>query len=115
MKDCHPLFHAQLCSDHIALDGFSAGEIGFEYQIDPAPASCFRDARIPTSDMTLPSVLLCLAADHFEKPFFCQFREEATVLQQTLPRPAFNSLRQSIAAAPDHLRSSHWFSHTVNG
>lgn len=115
MKDCHPLFHAQLCSDRIDLDGFIAGEIGFEYQIDQAPSTCFRDARIPTSDMTLPSVLLCLAADHFEKPFFCQFRDDATALQLALPHPGINSLSQSFAVAPGNVRSSHWFAHTMNG
>ena len=112
-KDCHPLFHAQLNADRIALAGFTAKEIGFEYQIDPAPWTCFRDARIPTSDMTLPSVLLCLAADHFGKIFFCQFREEAMALQEALPHPAINSLSQSLMDAPRHIRSSHWFAHTI--
>jgi hypothetical protein len=115
MRDCHPLFHAQLCSDRVVLDDFIKNEIEFDYEIDPTPSSCFRDARIPTCDMTLPSVLLCLAADHFERPFFCQFREQATILQNDLPHPVITSLRESIAGAPNHIRSSHWFSHTANG
>lgn len=110
-QDRHPLFHAQLCRTHIALDPLVAREIEFRYDIDAGRWNCFGRARIPTSDMTLASVLLCLAADHFEKYFFNQFRKRALELQEKLPHPAIESLAKSIEDKRDHLGSSHWFAH----
>lgn len=111
-KDNHPIFHVQCRKDPIVLDASIKQELAFEYDIKSDHVTCFRDARVPTSDMTFPSVLLCLAADHFAKPFFCEFREKAKQLQQLLPQPVFKSLADSLSDDPDHLRSSHWFAHT---
>jgi len=112
-EDCHPVFHAQVCADPISLDSQTATELEFDFAVDSSAVSCFRDARIPTSDMTVASVLLCLAADHLGKPFFCQFRDKAIDLQPHLPQPAFALLKQSLTAEPQHLSSSHWFTHTI--
>jgi hypothetical protein len=112
-QDCHPVFHVQICADPIQLDQKTAEELEFEFRIEADHVSCSRDTRIPTCDMTIASVLLCLAADHFAKPFFCQFRDKAVELQPQLPQPTFLILRESLAANLQHLSSSHWFAHTL--
>lgn len=116
-KDCHPLFHAQFCENPISLSATDASEVEFEYPIDPSPLICFGDARIPTSDMTLPSVLVCLAADRLHslqnnKHFFGEFRKIALEMQSKMPRPPFQSLAGSLETEVDHFCSSHWFAHT---
>lgn len=111
----HPRFHAQLCPEPVQLPADVAKKLEFEYELAPPGAAiCFKDARIPTSDMTFPSVLLCLAADHLHQPFFSNFRESVLKLQENMPQPNFDSLRGSITANPEHLRSSHWFAHMHN-
>lgn len=109
---CHPLFHAQVCTDWIALPDGMGEEIGFRYVREPTQSRCFREARIPTSDMTLPSVLLCLAADMLAPQFFTSYLESVCKIQQRMPLPAHNQTQLSINnAAVAHLRSSHWFAH----
>lgn len=110
-KDGHPLFHAQLCKDRIILDEFIAQEVEFEYAVNDAELTCFRDTRIPTCDMTFPSVLLCLAADRIQKQFFCEFRDKAVDLQKSLPRPVITSISTSLKSEMEHFCSSHWFAH----
>jgi hypothetical protein len=110
-RDCHPLFHAQLCKDRIVLDDVTAQEVEFEFDVKEAEVSCFRDTRIPTPDMTFPSVILCLAADRFQKSFFSDFRNKTVDLQKSMPRPLFSSLSDSVKKEADHFCSSHWFAH----
>jgi len=115
----HPLFHAQV--SNVEPSGLSTGEaeeLRFGFTAGAAGLTCYRDARIPTSDMTLPSVLLCLAADHLDsddasqdKRFFREFRDELLRLQDRLPKPSIPSMLDSLKAQSDHLHSSHWFAH----
>lgn len=111
-KDYHPVFHVQLCKDEVPLPPGYAEKLGFTYQNEVSTVTCFGRARIPTTDMTLASVLLCLAADHFDKrPLFIEFLEAVRTLQEGMPLPDFESTKQSIARSPGDLRSSHWFAH----
>ena len=107
----HPLFHAQTTSERIQLEQNDAAEIEFQYQFGQSEVACFKNARIPTSDMTFPSVLLCLAADHFAEHFFREFMERVLVIQDRMPQPSFEKLKASLAAESKHLRSSYWFAH----
>jgi hypothetical protein len=107
----HPIFHCQLCHDAVELSPDVAAELAFDYQRAASTASCFREARIPTSDMTLPSVLLCLAADHLKDSFFEDFFEKVRAVEDKMPLPAFDRTKNSIVANPEHLRSTHWFAH----
>lgn len=110
-QDAHPMFHAQLTSETFNLPKTVAQELEFAYEQVPCNG-CFKNARIPTSDMTLPSVLLCLAADHIQFRVFCDFYEKVQSIQAELPQPIYETTRASIEASPGHLRSSHWFAHT---
>jgi len=112
-QDAHPVFHAQVSNQPIELPAKDAE--GLEFQFAPAPSDpvCFNNARIPTADMTFPSVLLCLAADHLGQPFFSEFMEQIRDLQGKMPLAGFEKLKGSIASEPNHLRSSHWFAHML--
>jgi hypothetical protein len=107
----HPFFHAQNTSGPIELERQERSEIRFTYDVVRDKVECFKDARIPTSDMTFPSVLLCLAADHFAPTFFMDFRKIVCKYQEQMPQPNFPELKTSLAAESGHLRSSHWFAH----
>ncbi|MGO8733162.1 MAG: hypothetical protein ACLQVM_10245 [Terriglobia bacterium] len=110
-KDLHPVFHAQLCPETIQLSANDAEALEFSFSQDFAKAICFKDARIPTPDMTFPSVLLCLAADHMPTLFFREFMESVRGIHKRMPLPPFENLKKSIAKEPGHLRSFHWFAH----
>jgi hypothetical protein len=95
----HPVFHAQLTNECVSLSEEVAAQLEFGFRQLPC-ATCFKEARIPTSDMTLPSVLLCLAADHFESEFE-PFFDTVLELQKTLPQPVFEKTRASLQTTPD--------------
>jgi hypothetical protein len=76
----------------------------------PRP-KCVRNARIPTCDMTFPSVLVALAADHIGGEHFNTFRNRASELQEEMPLPLIEKLRKSLKAESRDLRSTHWFAH----
>jgi hypothetical protein len=109
--DCHPTFHAQLTHKPIVLPEKESTELNCSLTFTDEKSRCFKNARIPTSDMTFGSVLVCLAADHIGGSFFTEFRDKALEIQNTMPRPDYTFLQNSIAANLTHLRSSHWFAH----
>jgi hypothetical protein len=111
-EESHPIFHAQLSRDIVTLPDVGANELGFDFT-QKSGNEVFKNARIPTSDMTLPSVVLCLAADHINAGHFCEFFKSVLKLQQKMPQPIFQKTKTSIATQPDHLRSSHWFAHML--
>lgn len=111
-QDLHPLFHAQLCLDDIDLSPQHRSELAFEWTVKRGSPSCFREARIPTSDMTFPSLLLCLAADHLQSSFLV-FRDRVTHHQAKLPQPVCSTTTESVTAEKSNLRSHHWFAHDV--
>jgi len=110
-QDAHPLFHAQVTNKPISLPANETDSLEFDFQVVLPAHSWFRDARIPTSDMTFPSVLLCLAADHLGPSFFNAFLKKVRDLQKKMPCSSFEDLKASLAAEPNHFRSSHWFAH----
>ena len=105
----HPLFHAQTDDRLIEPDGVMKQD--FVYKVTDEKPICFPHARIPTSDMTLGSVLLALVADHFEPYFFSKFREQFLILQNRLPHPNCAVLRDNLKfpAQTEHLKSNHWY------
>jgi hypothetical protein len=111
MEPCHPAFHVQVAADPVVLPDTDRTELECDFAFPQQTGSCFQGARIPTADMTLSSVLLCLAADHIGGAFFSEFRAKLREIQQRMPQPVFAELRASIAAEPNNLRSFHWFAH----
>lgn len=111
-NQAHPIFHAQVNNEatHPPADEAEDLEIAFHVENFLGQA-WFNHARIPTSDMTFPSVLLCLASDHFGVTIFKKFKDRVCELQAKMPHPAFDALRASLDRERDHFRSSHWFSH----
>jgi hypothetical protein len=107
----HPVFHAQVCMGEVLIPHSKAKDIAFEYPRAHTDPVCFQRARVPTADMTLASVLLCIAADHFEDKFFLEFCSRVKSIQKKMPLPAFEKTRASLAGNPNELRSSHWFAH----
>lgn len=105
----HPLFHAQTADEVIEGIGPIAEE--FTFQVNGQRCGCFPNVRIPTADMTLSSVLLGLAADHWQEPFFSEFRENCRTLQTRLPQPDLTFLRDSLALQNNiaHVKSLHWY------
>ena len=111
-QDNHPVFHAQLCSDDVVLSSEAKQQLSFRYTRDNSKPTCYRDARIPTSDMTFASVLLCLAADHLvNRASFKDVYDSVCNCQEQMPIAAFTKMKASIASNSKHLGSSHWFAH----
>jgi hypothetical protein len=108
---CHPVFHVQSCPEMVELSQDDAEALEFEFPKDIGDAICFKYARIPTSDMTFSSVLLCLAADHMRPEFFSEFMKSVRDVHRRMPLPSFKRLQSSIANEPNHLRSFHWYAH----
>ena len=108
---CHPIFHGQLCTDTISPED----AISLEYPSPwgNTPLVCYGSSRIPTPDMTLASVLVCLAADHLadRQEDFINFIDQVRCIQEKMPLPNFDRTKASIKDKPEHLRSSHWFAH----
>lgn len=106
----HPFFHVQL------MDRLNAQDIrNFGINLTPKPPHGSNQewvpSRIPTPDMTLASVLYCLAADHLENGEFRQFEKRVRTIQDRLPILQFRALRKSLGASK-HFKSSHWYAHS---
>jgi hypothetical protein len=109
---CHPTFHAQLTEEAVIPSGQDAAELGCDVMFGTREGRCFKNARIPTSDMTFSSVLLCLAADHIRAEFFSQFKAEIVQIQRDMPMPNYDpAMKQSLQADVTRIGSSHWFAH----
>ncbi len=108
----HAFFHAQL-NDKSIPEG-DLRSIGFELQLDVPDQSVqtCADTRVPTPDMTLASVLYCLAADHLAE-IFSQFAESVNAVQDRLPPVRFEALKNSLSKSSGHFKSSHWFAHML--
>ncbi len=107
----HPVFHAQTTNEQPELNDDAMKELGFTSPYRDSRVASLRNVRIPTCDMTLPSVLLCLAANHLNPKAFSAFRAVVVKHQEAMPRPDLARLMESIREKPTHLCSSHWFAH----
>jgi len=107
----HPVFHMQTTNEQPVLNEDTVRDLGFTSPISDSQAVSLRDVRIPTCDMTLPSVLLCLAANHLSPASFTEFLGKVRAHLRILPRPELGRLMESILADSTHLCSSHWFAH----
>lgn len=112
-QDNHPIFHAQQTGKAVLPPDNQRLELQCELKWDEVKTPCFKNARIPTPDMTLSSVLLCLAADHVAAEYFREFRQRLVEIQREMPLPACAELRTSLEAGCPHVRSVHWFAHMV--
>jgi hypothetical protein len=108
----HPLFHMQVTNRCIALPAADSEQLEIQIPVAVAPA-VLRCARGPTCDMTLASVLLCLAADHVGGRLFAEFLAKICEIQKEMPQPNINKLCQSLGTPIQDVRSSHWFAHMV--
>ena len=107
----HPFFHVQLTDDQIVADECMTEHKDFEIQAPSEPSECYVTTRIPTCDMTLASVLYCVAADHLRGAIFTQFAQKVDVIQNALPSLRFDALKTSVGRSPLHFKSAHWFAH----
>lgn len=105
----HPLFHAQLTNEPPNVSERIQQEL--EIHMPIPRAKLFKFARIPTSDMTLPSALLCLGADHCEDAeAVAAFREALKKARATMQYANAESIANIVSGAvPKSLCSSAWF------
>jgi hypothetical protein len=110
-QDCHPMFHAHLDSEPLPLEELQL--VGFELSMveREQPSQCWVTMRIPTSDMTLASVLFCLVAGHLDSAIFREFAERVGPIHGRLPKLGFPALKRSLRLDSEHFKSSHWFAH----
>lgn len=107
--DDHPLFHVHLTDELIPEDDLRSA--GCELSVPISANECWVATRIPTPDMTLASVIYCLVADHLGAVRLSQFAEKVESIQDQMPAPCFEPIRQSLHRSTGHFKSSHWFSH----
>ena len=108
----HPFFHVQLT--HELISDADRQSAKFDLELNPSPdqaGECAVTTRIPTPDMTLTSVLYCLAADHLRSDVFQKFAERVRSIHDRLPLLRFEALRESVMKSPEHFKSPHWFTH----
>lgn len=106
----HPFFHLQLTDEPIAADECMAAHVDFEMQ-ETDRTECYVTTRIPTCDMTLTSVLYCVAADHLGGTIFNGFAQRVDAMQDRFPPLRFEALKNSVAETSVHFKSIHWFAH----
>jgi len=106
----HPFFHLQLTDEPIPQDDLEKTGFNLHLELPDQPNECWVTTRLPTPDMTLASVLYCLVADHFAN-FFGPFAERVQSIQEQLPQPSFEALKESLQDSSLHFKSSHWFAH----
>jgi hypothetical protein len=105
----HPLFHVQMMDEVIPEDiGSFGADIEPRMRLKSNQESI--PSRIPTSEMTVASVLYCLAADHLGDGKFGEFAKRVCAIQSRLPKLRFEALKKSLNASKD-FKSSHWFAH----
>lgn len=107
----HPLFHMQVTNRCLTLSQEDIAELEIQLPAE-IPAGLLRCARVPTCDMTLASVLLCLAADHVGGAIFAEFLDRICNIQEGMPHPDITKLKASFSDTED-VRSSHWFRHLL--
>lgn len=107
----HAHFHAQISNDLIEFQNGEADDLGIDAPIATPVQTQIRTTRIPTCDMTLSSVLLCLVADHVGGPQFQEFYAKVKELQSSLPQPKIEALKNSLGQGCRDVRSTHWFAH----
>ena len=108
----HPLFHMQITNRCIALSDTDSNQLEMKIPAE-VPPPVLRCARVPTCDMTLASVLLCLAADHVGGGLFAEFMSKICEIQKEMPQPNIGQLGASLGAPVQDVRSSHWFRHIL--
>lgn len=117
-KQSHPIFHAQFTHEGIPLPDGIPEQLGVALPAETDSIPNCKSVRIPTADMTLSSVLLCLIVDHIKSDFVSTFLTELDKLEDRLPLPRCDQILDSIdGLTRDHrnLRSKHWFAHMKVG
>jgi hypothetical protein len=110
----HPFFHLQLTDELIPDADRQSARFNLQVHASPEQQNeCSVTTRIPTPDMTLTSVLYCLAADHLRADTFQKFAEQVEPIQNRLPVLRFEALKASVAKSPAHFKSCHWFAHAI--
>lgn len=107
----HPIFHAQVTHEGVQVPIELTRQLKLDEVRDTTVLKCFKTARIPTSDMTLSSVLLCLVADHMPSDYVHEFLTKLQNLDSRLPQPHCEDIRSSLQSNGPHFRSRHWFAH----
>ena len=92
----HAFFHVHLSDELIAEGERLSAHFEVPVQNPTQPNECWVTTRIPTPDMTLTSVLFCLAGDHLRTDIFGQFVERVDPIQARLPPLRFEALKNSV-------------------
>ncbi|MFO0941916.1 MAG: hypothetical protein U0930_14290 [Pirellulales bacterium] len=101
----HAMFHAQLADEAVEIPERQKREMNLEFSLS-GELKCFQFARIPTADMSLSSVLLCIVADHVNLE---QFRDYLAVCKKLdMPVPSFPKMMESLSPMRT-FNSHHWF------
>lgn len=110
----HPYFHLQLDDEMIAADDLR--NAGFDPGAATSPENeCWVTTRIPTAEMTLPSVLYSIVADHLGTGIFADFERKIGPIHDRLPSLDFELLKKSLQNSSLHFKCFHWFSHMFQG
>jgi len=107
----HAFFHVQLSDQLISEGDRLSAHFDLPLQAIAQSNECWVTTRIPTPDMTLTSVLYCLAADHLRSDIFGQFADKVDPIQGRLPPLRFDALKGSVEKSLLHFKSFHWFAH----
>jgi hypothetical protein len=107
----HPLFHVQLHLELVRVPDNELRSMGLDVELEMRQGSeCEVTTRIPTPEMTFPSVLYCLVADHLGTGVFNHFAANIhSMLQNQLPLPNIDMIKRNLRDSPMHFKSSHWF------
>lgn len=98
-RPAHPLFHAQLTSRLVKLNDLLGGAKADRMK-------CLPQFRLPTAHMSLPSVLLLVAADQFKEPQYLHFLQE---LRKAASFPSMSNTRFSARLDGSRMRSCAWY------
>jgi len=99
----HPLFHVTLTPSPMNLKG-----ILHHRKVDTTRMEGIPSVRLPTAHMTLPSVLLSVAADHFQPAAFNKFLRYMRG-EGNYPTMTNNLFEQRMKKQKNRMRSCAWY------
>jgi hypothetical protein len=99
----HPLFHATLTHDLMQLGGLLQ-----QRKVDTMRMQGMPEVRLPTAHMSLPSVLMSVAADHFSA---AQFEIFLRSVREARPYPtmANDPFKKRMEKQKNRMRSCAWY------
>ncbi len=103
----HPLFHAQLGTTKFDEKGLK--DLGVTTEVKAPTDYLYGSLRIPTAHMGFSSVLLGLAADHWNPDAFEEFLEELRETDVVKWETSCRKLRERMSALPGYIHAHQWY------